>query len=138
MLSLLTHCFPVVWQLHLVERVQPGKGTGTFQYRSTDALSPPENCFSLIFKTWTLDLQVETNEMRNNWVAALSTLVDRARHKHFAKLEVKRAANGGTTRPNPRVRRSQSLRLPVRRMQEAQRPNSRLPPAWTISEEKES
>ncbi len=61
--------------------MRAGKVTGTFQYRSTDALSPPDCCFSLIFTTWTMDLQVESMELRNNWVAALSMLVTAAKQK---------------------------------------------------------
>jgi hypothetical protein len=111
-------------QLHEVESVRAGKVTGTFQYRSTDALSPPDCCFSLIFTTWTMDLQVESMELRNNWVAALSMLVTAAKQKleldqqKVPAPDVWSDRNSSLTRVSAQgvkpqvVRRAQSMRLP--------------------------
>lgn len=70
-----------VIQLRDVLDVRSGKTTSVFKQKSTNALSPPEHCFSLVFTGWSLDLQTETNEMRNNWVEALTTVVENARRE---------------------------------------------------------
>jgi hypothetical protein len=47
--------------------------------RTRSQLTPPDVCFSIIFKTWTLDFQVEATDVRNKWASAIATFVEEAK-----------------------------------------------------------
>jgi myosin heavy subunit len=119
-----------------VKAVHAGKTTMIFRHKSTNALSPPEHCFSILFNGWTMDLQTDTNEHRNHWVSALSA----------ALAKYKGADQGGKLQPGShtrsrsssalygsgRLQRSQSMRLPTvgRRMSGT----VRIPSNWSVPE----
>jgi myosin VI len=61
-----------------VLRIQVGKDTEIFM-RKTANKAEEKNCFSIILKSRSVDFEVETNEQREEWVAALKLAVLRAK-----------------------------------------------------------
>jgi len=70
--------------MHDVMSIKPGKVTGVLAQRSLDDLSPPECCFSVLFSSFSVDIQCDSLQTRNNWIEALNYLV-----MQFKKEEVR-------------------------------------------------
>ena len=71
--------------------VKIGKSTDIFKTSKYAASAPPEHCFSLILKTRTLDLQANSEELRNSWAQAMSQAVESAKKRsHVQWLMSKR------------------------------------------------
>ena len=86
--------------------IKAGKVTGVMMQRSLDDLSPPECCFSVLFSSFSLDIQCDSAVTRNNWVEALSYMTNLIRLEEAKKAgELTETVQRSMTAAGERARR---------------------------------